>query len=98
MHGSTAPLQSGRPPGEADRSRGTLPRNLATAPCPPEGKSMPASRASDPRLTRALWAEARPIFDAILVHPFLRGLTDGGLGRERFAFYAVQDALYLGAF
>ena len=42
-----------------------------------------------------LWNSIAPIYDAILRHPFIRGLTDGRLDRERFKFYVVQDALYL---
>ena len=38
------------------------------------------------------------IYDAILRHPFVAGLTDGSLPRDRFRFYAVQDALYLREF
>ena len=45
--------------------------------------------------TSELWDGITPIYDAILRHPFLRGLTDGSLPRESFQFYAVQDALYL---
>ena len=45
--------------------------------------------------TSALWASIAPIYDAILKHPFLRGLTDGSLPREAFQFYVVQDAHYL---
>src|SRR5205085_5483864 len=48
--------------------------------------------------TTELWAAIEPIFDAILRHPFVRGLTDGSLPRESFQFYAVQDALYLREF
>ena len=48
--------------------------------------------------TRELWASMAPIYEAILRHPFLTGLTDGSLPRERFVFYAVQDALYLREF
>ena len=48
--------------------------------------------------TRELWAAMAPIYDAILRHPFLTGLTDGSLPREAFRFYAVQDALYLREF
>ena len=48
--------------------------------------------------TRELWAAMTPIYAAILRHPFLTGLTDGSLPRERFVFYAVQDALYLREF
>jgi thiaminase/transcriptional activator TenA len=45
--------------------------------------------------TRELWNAIAPIYDAILRHPFVSGLTDGSLSRERFRFYAIQDALYL---
>src|SRR5687767_6397357 len=45
--------------------------------------------------TAGLWQSIAPIYAAILRHPFVAGLTDGSLPRERFQFYAVQDALYL---
>ena len=45
--------------------------------------------------TRELWTSIAPVYDAILRHPFLRGLTDGSLSREAFQFYVVQDAHYL---
>jgi thiaminase/transcriptional activator TenA len=48
--------------------------------------------------TRELWTALTPVYDAILRHPFLAGLTDGSLPREAFRFYAVQDALYLREF
>ena len=48
--------------------------------------------------TDELWTAMAPIYDAILHHPFLAGLTDGSLPRDRFRFYAVQDALYLREF
>jgi thiaminase/transcriptional activator TenA len=48
--------------------------------------------------TRELWTAMAPIYDAILRHPFLTGLTDGTLPRDAFRFYAVQDALYLREF
>ena len=48
--------------------------------------------------TRELWTSMTPVYDAILRHPFLAGLTDGSLPRECFRFYAVQDALYLREF
>jgi len=48
--------------------------------------------------TAELWTAIGPLYEAILRHPFLRGLTDGSLSRERFLFYAVQDALYLREF
>jgi len=48
--------------------------------------------------TGELWTAMAPIYEAILRHPFLAGLTDGSLPRDRFRFYAVQDALYLREF
>jgi thiaminase/transcriptional activator TenA len=45
--------------------------------------------------TGELWQAIEPVYGAILGHPFLQGLTDGTLSRERFQHYAVQDALYL---
>jgi len=48
--------------------------------------------------TDELWVSIAPIYAAILRHPFIAGLTDGTLARERFEFYAVQDALYLREF
>jgi thiaminase/transcriptional activator TenA len=46
-------------------------------------------------LTDTLWADIEDIYAAILAHPFLSGLADGSLPSSSFAFYVVQDALYL---
>src|ERR671933_408241 len=45
--------------------------------------------------TNRLWRSIKGIYDEILAHPFLRGLTDGTLTEERFRFYVLQDTLYL---
>jgi thiaminase/transcriptional activator TenA len=45
--------------------------------------------------TGQLWQTITGIYDAILAHPFLTGLTDGTLPHQAFAFYVLQDALYL---
>ncbi len=50
------------------------------------------------RFTGQLWDDITPIYQAILTHPFVTGLTDGSLPEDRFRFYAVQDALYLRGF
>jgi thiaminase (transcriptional activator TenA) len=47
------------------------------------------------RFTTELWDGAADIYRAILAHPFLTGLTDGTLPPDSFAFYVVQDLLYL---
>jgi thiaminase/transcriptional activator TenA len=46
-------------------------------------------------LTADLWNSITGIYEAILEHPFVTGLTDGSLPEDAFAFYVVQDALYL---
>ncbi len=46
-------------------------------------------------LTAELWNGITGIYEAILDHPFVTGLTDGTLPGDAFAFYVVQDALYL---
>ena len=45
--------------------------------------------------TSELWQDITGIYEAILAHPFLTGLTDGSLPPGAFAFYVQQDALYL---
>jgi thiaminase/transcriptional activator TenA len=48
--------------------------------------------------TGELWTAMDPMYQAILRHPFVGGLSDGSLSRDAFRFYAVQDALYLREF
>ena len=45
--------------------------------------------------TGELWQGVTGIYEAILKHPFLTGLADGSLPDKMFAFYVVQDSLYL---
>jgi len=47
------------------------------------------------RFSGELWQGITDVYRAILAHPFLAGLTDGTLPHDAFAFYVVQDALYL---
>jgi thiaminase (transcriptional activator TenA) len=42
-----------------------------------------------------VWQGIADVYDAILAHPFVTGLTDGTLPHDAFAFYVVQDVLYL---
>ena len=44
--------------------------------------------------TRLIGA-ARDILDAYNAHPFVRGIQDGTLPRDKFRFYIIQDYLYL---
>ncbi|MCK9920918.1 TenA family protein [Frankia sp. AgPm24] len=45
--------------------------------------------------TAQLWTSTREIYQAILRHPFLTGLTDGSLPRSAFGRFIVQDTHYL---
>jgi thiaminase/transcriptional activator TenA len=47
------------------------------------------------RFSDELWRSAVGICEAIFQHPFVRGLADGSLPRDRFLFYVIQDSLYL---
>lgn len=48
--------------------------------------------------TGTMWREIGPLYAAALEHPFNRELASGALGRDRFLFYLIQDAHYLGRF
>ena len=48
--------------------------------------------------TGELWAAAEPIFQEIVRHPFVTGLSDGTLDQAAFRFYIVEDAYYLTEF
>jgi thiaminase/transcriptional activator TenA len=45
--------------------------------------------------TEAVWQRIAPVYEDVLAHPFLTGITDGSLPRAAFARYVVQDGLYL---
>jgi thiaminase/transcriptional activator TenA len=47
------------------------------------------------RFRDELWPQIDHIYAAIGDHPFVRGLTTGTLGADKFAYYVVQDAHYL---
>jgi thiaminase/transcriptional activator TenA len=49
-------------------------------------------------LSAELYEAARPIWDAQLEHPFVRGIGDGTLEEERFRRWVLQDYLYLKEF
>ncbi len=54
-----------------------------------------ATAPREGEFTTELWSGIDATYGAILDHPFIKGLTDGALERESFAFYVVQDAHYL---
>lgn len=42
-----------------------------------------------------MWQGIADVYRAILAHSFVTGLADGSLPHDAFAFYVVQDTLYL---
>ena len=56
---------------------------------------MTGNPAGTGSFTAELWQGITGIYDAILAHPFITGLTDGSLPPGAFAYYITQDALYL---
>src|SRR5438046_2999746 len=50
------------------------------------------------RFTDDLWKEARPIWQAIVAHPFLGEIRAGTLPIESFQYYVGQDYHYLEGF
>lgn len=46
-------------------------------------------------VTEELYATARPIWEAQLAHPFVRGIADGTLDEDRFKRWVGQDYRYL---
>jgi thiaminase/transcriptional activator TenA len=49
-------------------------------------------------LAAELWAANGDLAAAALAHPFVTGIADGSLPRERFAGYVAQDAFFLESF
>jgi thiaminase/transcriptional activator TenA len=50
------------------------------------------------RLSAELWAGSADLARAALAHPFVTGIADGSLPRDRFAGYVAQDAFFLESF
>ena len=45
-----------------------------------------------------LLANVNPIYQTILKHPYLNGLIDGTLSKDKFRYYLIQNDLYLKKF
>jgi thiaminase/transcriptional activator TenA len=45
-----------------------------------------------------LWQDNADLCEAALAHPFVRGIADGTLERDRYGAYLAQDAVFLDAF
>ncbi len=46
-------------------------------------------------VTQRLYEAAKPIWQACHHHPFVRGIGDGTLEKEKFQYFLLQDYLYL---
>jgi thiaminase/transcriptional activator TenA len=49
-------------------------------------------------LSAQLWSDSSDLAADVLAHPFVLGMADGTLPRERFATYIAQDAFFLESF
>lgn len=49
-------------------------------------------------LSSELWSANQDLAEACLEHPFVQGIGDGTLDRQKFAYYVGQDAFFLEAF
>jgi thiaminase (transcriptional activator TenA) len=49
-------------------------------------------------LATDLWEANHDLARACLEHPFVQGIADGALPRERFSYYVAQDAFFLESF
>ena len=78
----------------ARRRRRSRPRPARVPRHDGPGNDRETSAMSD-SFSAELWQGVAGVYDAILAHPFLTGLTDGSLPHDAFAFYVVQDAIYL---
>jgi thiaminase/transcriptional activator TenA len=45
--------------------------------------------------SKSAWEKAQPVYDQIVVMPFIKGMIEGTLDRQKFNFYIAQDARYL---
>ncbi|MBW4573754.1 MAG: TenA family protein [Aphanothece sp. CMT-3BRIN-NPC111] len=49
-------------------------------------------------ITQDLWQANKDLAQACLEHPFVQGIANGTLERQKFAYYVGQDAFFLEAF
>ncbi|MEO0354156.1 MAG: TenA family protein [Cyanobacteria bacterium P01_A01_bin.3] len=49
-------------------------------------------------IAQSLWQANQELAIVCLNHPFVKGIGDGSLARERFAYYVGQDAFFLESF
>ena len=47
------------------------------------------------QISKRLLKETKKIWDSYYVHPFILGIGDGTLSKDKFIFYLIQDYLYL---
>jgi len=47
------------------------------------------------QFTDRLWQRVKPIWEAYLEHPFVKGIGEGTLDKEKFKHYMKQDYVYL---
>lgn len=59
---------------------------------------MPHVQFPNMTISDELWSANQDLAKACLEHPFVQGIADGSLERQKFAYYVGQDAFFLEAF
>src|SRR4030065_1201829 len=80
------------PPSPKRLRRGSDPAPRAR---PTDARRRRDLRMSNIPLYQEMRQKAGPLWQAIFAHPFMKGMGDGSLSRDRFEFYLKQDYLYL---
>ena len=47
------------------------------------------------KVSQRLYEKALPIWESYFTHPFIQGMADGTLAKDKFQFYMIQDHKYL---
>jgi len=50
---------------------------------------------SSPTFSEQIRQRTEPLWTAIMLHPFVKGIGDGSLSRDRYIFFLKQDYVYL---
>src|SRR5213592_5275336 len=67
--------------------------------CPVDRVGARRRRGVGMTFSSELWDRgAAPVYDEIVRHPFITGLTDGSLDHDAFRYFIVQDSHYLRAY
>ena len=43
------------------------------------------------KVSQRLYEKALPLWESYFTHPFIQGMADGTLAKDKFQFYIIQD-------